>query len=42
MAWAAFFIGLMLGGVLGTVVICLCVVSGRASREEEARERRER
>ena len=42
MAWVTFFIGLMIGGVLGTVILCLCIVSGEESRREEARERRDR
>ncbi len=30
-----FFGGMLLGGILGVFVMCLCVVSGEASRREE-------
>lgn len=33
-----FILGCMAGGVLGVTVMCLCVVSGRCSREEERRD----
>ena len=33
-----FILGCMTGGVLGITVMCLCVVSGRCSREEERRD----
>ena len=36
-----FILGCMTGGVLGMTVMCLCVVSGRCSREEERRDRAE-
>ena len=26
--WAAFFLGMLLGGVTGVVTMCLCIVSG--------------
>ena len=35
MNWLSFGIGLMLGGMLGVFVMCLCFVSGEASRREE-------
>ena len=35
MNWLSFGIGLFLGGMLGVFVMCLCVVSGEASRREE-------
>ena len=33
-----FILGCMAGGALGVTVMCLCVVSGRCSREEERRD----
>jgi len=39
MIWAAFFIGLFVGGFVGLGVMCLCVVSGDESRREELMER---
>ena len=36
--WAAFFLGMLLGGITGVVTMCLCIVSGRASRYEEQEE----
>lgn len=33
-----FIFGCMTGGVIGVVVMCLCVVSGQCSREEERRD----
>ena len=38
MNWLSFGIGLMIGGILGVLVMCLCVVSGEASRREEQME----
>ena len=35
MNWLSFGIGLMLGGMLGVFVMCLCFVSGEASLREE-------
>ena len=34
-----FGVGLLLGGMLGVFVMCLCFVSGEASRREEQRDR---
>ena len=34
----SFIAGAMLGGLLGVIVMCLCVVSGNASRQEEQRD----
>ncbi len=41
MKWLFFGIGVIVGGMVGIVVMCLCVVSGRESRREEQRERDE-
>jgi hypothetical protein len=38
MSWIMFGIGVMVGGMVGVVTMCLCVVSGRESRREEQRE----
>ena len=38
MIWAAFFVGLVIGGCFGLGVMCLLVVSGDESRREEWRE----
>ena len=38
MIWAAFIGGMMVGGFIGIVVMCLCVISGDESRREEWRE----
>ena len=35
MIYAAFFIGLFVGGFVGLGAMCLCVVSGDESRREE-------
>ena len=35
MKWLFFGLGLMAGGMLGVSFMCLCAVSGRASRMEE-------
>lgn len=35
MKWLFFSLGLLAGGMLGVTIMCLCVVSGRASRMEE-------
>ena len=37
----AFIIGTMVGGVIGVVTMCLCVVSGEESRREEQREQKQ-
>lgn len=37
----SFILGCMAGGFIGVTVMCLCVVSGRCSREEERRDRAE-
>ena len=37
MIYAAFFIGLFVGGFVGLGAMCLCVVSGDESRREELR-----
>ena len=34
----SFILGCMAGGALGVTVMCLCVVSGQCSREEEHRD----
>ncbi len=34
MIWAAFFVGLVIGGCFGLGVMCLLVVSGDESRRE--------
>ena len=35
--WAAFFVGMFVGGFIGLGAMCLCVVSGDESRREELR-----
>ena len=35
MNWLFFGIGLLIGGIVGVFTMCLCVVSGEASRREE-------
>ena len=42
MIWAAFFVGLVIGGCVGLGVMCLLVVSGDESRREEWREAQEK
>ena len=37
MIWAAFFVGMFLGGFIGLGAMCLFVVSGDESRREELR-----
>ncbi len=37
MTWAAFFVGMFVGGFIGLGAMCLCVVSGDESRREELR-----
>ena len=37
MTIVAFIAGTMFGGMMGVIVMCLCVVSGNASRQEEQR-----
>ena len=34
----SFILGCMAGGFIGVTTMCLCVVSGRCSREEERRD----
>lgn len=38
MNWLFFLLGMMLGGAVGVATMCLCIVSGRASRYEEQEE----
>lgn len=38
MPWIMFVLGSMFGGTLGVFVMCLCIVSGEASRREEEME----
>lgn len=38
MIWAAFFLGLFVGGFIGLGAMCLCVISGDESRREELRD----
>ena len=38
MIWAAFFLGLFIGGFVGLGAMCLCVISGDESRREELRD----
>ena len=38
MNWVFFGIGMMLGGMVGVVTMCLCIVSGEESRREESLE----
>ncbi len=38
MNWLFFLLGMMAGGVVGVVAMCLCIVSGRESRREEQME----
>ncbi len=38
MNWLFFLLGMMAGGAVGVVTMCLCVVSGRESRYEEQEE----
>ena len=40
MSWIMFGIGVMVGGIVGVVTMCLCIVSGEESRSEERREQR--
>ena len=35
MNWLFFAIGVVVGGMVGVVTMCLCFVSGEASRREE-------
>ena len=35
MNWLFFGIGMLVGGTVGVVTMCLCVVSGEESRREE-------
>ena len=42
MIWAAFFVGLVIGGCFGIGVMCLRVGSGDESRREEWREAQEK
>ena len=35
MNWICFGAGLLLGGMLGVLMMCLCFVSGEESRREE-------
>lgn len=35
--WICFFLGTLFGGVVGVIAMCLCTISGEASREEERR-----
>ncbi len=41
MNWLFFLLGMMAGGFVGVVAMCLCIVSGRESRREEQREQRQ-
>ena len=36
MKWLFFGIGAVVGGVIGALIICLCIVNGDESRREEA------
>ena len=36
-AWVSFLLGVIVGGMLGVTVMCICVVSGEESRREEMR-----
>ena len=38
MNWLFFLLGMMVGGLVGVVTMCLCIVSGEESRSEERRE----
>ena len=40
MNWLFFLLGMMVGGLVGVVTMCLCIVSGEESRSEERREQR--
>ena len=35
MNWLFFGLGTMVGGVVGVITMCLCIVSGEESRREE-------
>ena len=35
MTWLAFFVGMVVGGTIGVIAMCLCIVSGEESRREE-------
>ncbi len=35
MNWLFFLLGMMAGGFVGVVAMCLCIVSGRESRRDE-------
>ena len=35
MKWLFLALGLIVGGMIGVAVMCLCIVSGEASRREE-------
>ena len=35
MNWLFFGLGTMVGGVVGVITMCLCIVSGEESRQEE-------
>ncbi len=38
MNWLFFGLGALVGSVIGVVTMCLCIISGRESRREEAQE----
>lgn len=42
MIWLFFGIGVLVGGIFGVFLMCLCFVSGQASRREEQLEEKKR
>jgi len=41
MSWIIFGLGVMVGGAIGVVTMCFCLVSGEESRHEEQREQKQ-
>ncbi len=41
MNWLFFLLGMMAGGVVGVMAMCLCIISGQESWREEQREQRQ-
>ena len=38
MEWILFFAGMLVGGLVGVFLMCLCVLAGEESRREERRD----